>query len=82
MTRLLRHSNLVDVATGVIKEKMNVSIEGDTITEISSSESATGLKERKVKADLLAVSKNPLEDIAILRDVILVVRGGHMVKDR
>jgi imidazolonepropionase-like amidohydrolase len=81
MTRLLRHANLVDVSTGVIKEKVNVSIEGDTITEISSSESATGLKERKMMADLLAVSKNPLEDIAILRDVILVVKGGRTVKD-
>lgn len=48
MTRLLRQANLVDVASGVIKEKVNVFIEGDTITEISSSENATGLNEREV----------------------------------
>jgi imidazolonepropionase-like amidohydrolase len=48
---------------------------------------ACGVADRKGRiaagsdADLLAVTGNPLADIAAIRSVVLVIRGGHVAVD-
>jgi imidazolonepropionase-like amidohydrolase len=42
----------------------------------------TGSIQKGFEADLIAVDRNPLEDVVFLQDVLLVVNDGKVVLDR
>ena len=45
-------------------------------------EDRTGSIQEGLEADLIAVDRNPLEDILALQDVLLVINNGDVVLDR
>jgi imidazolonepropionase-like amidohydrolase len=50
--------------------------------EMMSLEDRTGSIQEGLEADLIAVDRNPLEDILALQDVLLVINNGDVVLDR
>jgi imidazolonepropionase-like amidohydrolase len=51
-------------------------------SELLGIESRTGTIQKGLEADLIVVDRNPLEDVLMLQDVLMVVNDGKIVLDR